>query len=484
METWISPLTMSIMALWLCTSVTVPAYSHRAPAAVSQSVETLGFITTADFNGDGKLDLAVADIDSGSVTVFLGDGSGGFSPAPGSPFPVGTTPVSIAVGDFGGDGKLDLAVANAGSANVTLLLGDGKGGFSPAPASPFAVGSGPRSLVAADFNGDGALDIAIANSMDGTVSVLLGDGMGGFAPCTGSPFAAGNNPLSVAAADFNGDGKPDVAVANQAGNNVTVLLNVFPARPGPTITNVQNAATLLTTIGQNSYMAIFGTNLSSTNPGRAWTSADFTTDPNGTLDMPRSLDGTSVMVGNVPAYVSYISSGQINIVSPGITGPDIPVVVTMNGKASLAFTANIESLRPSFFTWQPATSDVGKYLVAQHANYTNLGKIGLFPGAPSDFTTPAKPGETILLYGTGFGPTNPPIAQGIETDKIYPLAPTPTATLGNLPATVTFAGLIPTLSQVYQVNITIPPGTPDGDQTLVVKVNGAFSYQGLITVQQ
>ena len=103
---------------------------------------------------------------------------------------------------------------------------------------------------------------------------------------------------------------------------------------------------------------------------------------------------------------------------------------------------------------------------------------------PANFTTPAKPDETIQLYGTGFGPTSPLIANGIQTDKIYNLSPIPMATLNNQPATVTFAGLIPPLSQIYQVNVTIPPGTPDGDWPLVVTVGGIPSASGLITVQQ
>jgi uncharacterized protein (TIGR03437 family) len=108
----------------------------------------------------------------------------------------------------------------------------------------------------------------------------------------------------------------------------------------------------------------------------------------------------------------------------------------------------------------------------------------LFPGAPT-LTTPAKPGETIILYGTGFGPTSPAIAPGIETDdKLYPLVPTPTATFGSLPATVTFAGLTAGLSQVYQFDVTIPTNAPNGDSALVVTVNGTQSFSGLITVQQ
>ena len=201
--------------------------------------------------------------------------------------------------------------------------------------------------------------------------------------------------------------------------------------------------------------------------------------------MPASLDGTSVTVGGLPAYVYYVSSTQLNIITPSTAAPgnNIPVVVTVNGQPSAAFNVSLQNLAPAFFAWYPGTSDNGKYLIAQHLNYTNVGKTGLFPTAPANFTTPAQPGETIQLYGTGFGPTSPPIASGIATDKVYTLSPTPTATVGGLSAVVTFAGLIPPLSQVYQVDVTIPKDAPNGDLSLVVTVNGVNSFSGLITVQ-
>jgi len=182
-----------------------------------------GSVAVGDFNADGNLDLAVADSDDNNVTVLLGDGTGGFSAASGSPFPAGSDPQSVVVGDFNGDGKPDLAIANGGSSNVTVLLGNGTGGFAAAPGSPVPVGSGPRSLAVGDFNGDGKLDLAVANYNDNTVTVLLGDGMGGFT-ARGGPLRVGSNPSSAAVADFNGDGKPDLAVANYKDNTVTVLL--------------------------------------------------------------------------------------------------------------------------------------------------------------------------------------------------------------------------------------------------------------------
>jgi hypothetical protein len=112
-----------------------------------------------------------------------------FTPAPGSPFGVGDEPHSIASGDFNRDGKLDLATANISSDSVSLLFGNGAGTFAPAPS--FAVGDQPHSLVAGDFNRDLKLDLAVANSKDDTISVLLGNGAGGFREAAGSPLAAG-----------------------------------------------------------------------------------------------------------------------------------------------------------------------------------------------------------------------------------------------------------------------------------------------------
>ena len=282
----------------------------------------------------------------------------------------------------------------------------------------------------------------------------------------------------------------DVDITNDGGAEINILNAIgyernAQAAPPPLITSVLNGATGQSIMAASTYVAIYGTNLSTTSPGRTWTAADFTTNANQTFNMPTTLDGASVTVNGKPAYVEYISPAQLNIITPaiGATGSNIPVVVTSNQESSASFSVTIESLAPSLFAWDPGTADNGKYLIAQHANYTNVGKPGLFPTASPTFTTPAIPGETILLYGTGFGPTTPPIALGIETDKVYNLSPTPTATVGGIPAHVSFAGLIPPESQVYQFDVVIPANAPNGDVPLIVNVNGTPSFSGLITVQ-
>ena len=202
-------------------------------------------VAVGDFNGDGIQDLAAA---GGGVTVLLGNGSGGFSARSGSPFAGGADIVSVAVGDFNRDGVPDLALANDTSpGTVTVLLGDGSGGFGAAPGGPFATGFQPTSVAAGDFNGDGVEDLAVANMADSTVTVLLGNGSGGFSAASGSPFATGTHPLSIAVADFNGDGIEDIVTANYESNNVTVLLG----GKVPTISVLTTTSPLTVPFGQS-----------------------------------------------------------------------------------------------------------------------------------------------------------------------------------------------------------------------------------------
>src|ERR1043165_6776506 len=174
-------------------------------------------VAVGDFNGDGRADLALTNQTTSSVSVLLGDGMGGFLSA--NSFTVGADPLSVAVGDFNGDGHADLAVANRNSNTASVLLGDGTGGLGA--ARNFNTGTSPDGIVAADFNGDGKLDLVTSNAGTNDISVLLGDGAGNFGAATS--FNIGDSPNTVAAGDFNGDGNLDIVTANFS-NNVSVLL--------------------------------------------------------------------------------------------------------------------------------------------------------------------------------------------------------------------------------------------------------------------
>jgi len=268
-------------------------------------------IAVADFNGDFVPDLAIVNTGDNTVTVLLGNGKGGFTAVPDSSFAVGSAPVSVAAADFNKDGKNDLAIANSGDNSVTVLLGTGTGGFAAAAGSPFAVGKAPSSVVAVDFNGDSIPDLAIANSGDNTVTVLLGSGTGGFAPAAYSPLAVGTKPESVAVADFNGDGKPDMAIANSGDNSVTVLLNTYLA--GVPTPQMVSAATGTAPVSAGQIVAIYGANFA--NGATSATTVPPTelggVSANFTI---ANILGSPIFSGAMPLF--YVSPKQINAQVP------------------------------------------------------------------------------------------------------------------------------------------------------------------------
>jgi hypothetical protein len=175
-------------------------------------------VAIGDVNGDGKADLVTANVTAGTVSVLLGNGAGGFGAK--ADFATGADPFMAAIGDVNGDGKADLAVANPDFNTVSVLLGDGAGGFGA--ATDFATGTAPVAVTIGDVSGDGKPDLVASNINSNTVSVLLGDGAGGFG--ANAEFASGAGPRSAAIGDVSGDGKPDLVVANYGSSTVSVLL--------------------------------------------------------------------------------------------------------------------------------------------------------------------------------------------------------------------------------------------------------------------
>ncbi|MES9691332.1 VCBS repeat-containing protein [Bacillus toyonensis] len=176
-------------------------------------------ITSGDFNGDGNLDLAVAN--NSFVSILLGVGNDTFLPA--MNINIGDSPLlGILAADFNADGKLDLVVTNDTPSNVvSILLGNGDGTFQ-APTN-YVAETSPGQFVAADFNRDGILDLAVTNTLSSNVSIFLGNGDGTFQAAVN--FDVVQSPEVIIAADFNNDGAIDIAVPNYESNNVSVLLN-------------------------------------------------------------------------------------------------------------------------------------------------------------------------------------------------------------------------------------------------------------------
>jgi hypothetical protein len=212
-------LAVGFLALGLLPSILAP----KAPAQAQFSGPTnypvgslpLG-VAVGDFNGDGKQDLAVVNTGDQTVSILLGDGDGTFQPAVN--YPVPGAPGLLAVGDFNGDGKLDLAVAN-GSV-VSILLGNGDGTFQA--NVDYNAGGQTTSVYVADFNNDGKPDLLTPDIQDGTISVLPGNGDGTFQ--TPIVTAAQGAAPYVAIGDFNGDGRLDVATAAASSTTQGILI--------------------------------------------------------------------------------------------------------------------------------------------------------------------------------------------------------------------------------------------------------------------
>jgi FG-GAP-like repeat len=185
-----------------------------------------GPVMLADVNHDGHLDILVANVESETLTVLLGDGKGHFVAAPGAPIATGKEPNDIAVGDFNGDGNLDLLIANTGTPYLTILLGDGKGGFKASAHSPFKTLSDPHvhGVAVGDFNGDGKLDVVTDSWGNNQILMFAGDGKGNL-NLPGKIFNVGKRPYErLRVADFNKDGIPDVVTTDLGQNAVTILL--------------------------------------------------------------------------------------------------------------------------------------------------------------------------------------------------------------------------------------------------------------------
>jgi uncharacterized protein (TIGR03437 family) len=318
----------------------------------------------------------------------------------------------------------------------------------------------PAQTVSITNAGGGALSWTAASSNNYWLAIAPASGT---APGT---LSVSINPANLAAGTYAATVQvtasgPTTGGASGSPASIAITLVVQGTQPAPAITAVGNGGSFQPGVASATWLSIIGSNLSTST--YTWQTSDFV---NGML--PTSLEGVSATINGLPAFIEYISPTQINLLAPddAAAGP-VQIQVTAAQQASNSLTVQKTQFLPAFFT-----IDNGAYVAALHADYSLVGSSGLLPGVP---TRPAQPGETLLLYGTGFGPTNPalPTAQLVTTPAI--LANSVQVTIGGAIAPVTYAGLVE--SGTYQINVTVP-SLPNGDAPVVASIGGVSTYAG------
>jgi len=434
-----------------------------------------GTITLTDTAQCGGANAAATVVTLGSITL----GSAG-SATPGAGTLVVTSfpcvgPNSI-VGAYGGDSHYSAGVSAPLIETVVAQLTPTTIALS---TSPNPAAAGQSVTLAAQLN------YTVTQSMYPTGAVTFTDTTTGnvlgtanlqtsgsgvhvstSASITTSSLAAGAHTLQ-AAYPGNGLYGPSTSQYTQ------VIQGGGAAGPGIAANGVVNGASFQTGIAADSWVTILGTNLAPTTDN--WGNSVI----NGTL--PTTLDGVSVTMDGKFAYISYISPGQLNVLAPDLSpGPVTVTVTTPNGAASVSTgTASLYGLyAPAFFLW-PANQPV-----ATRTDFSSAAKSGSIAGA---VTVPAKPGDTIILSGTGFGPTNPaaPVGVVVPLGQIYTTATTPAVTINNVPAMVLSAVLAPGFAGLYQIAIQVPNTLTNGDWPIQASIGGVSSPSNvLLTVQQ
>jgi uncharacterized protein (TIGR03437 family) len=292
-------------------------------------------------------------------------------------------------------------------------------------------------------------------------------------------FVAGTDGIGVnysVIATLNAGDMLDFAVAPHGSDSNdstvfsgSVILTIAPvSSSAPSITAVSNAATGQPGVVPGGYVSIYGSNFAPAGFVDTWSKSVI----GGKL--PTALDSVTVSIGGQPAYIEAVTPNLINVLAPNLANGPIQVTVTTVAGTSAPFSAATQIAEPGLFAWP------GNQVVATHLDYSYAVQNGTF----STTTAPAKPGETIVLWGTGFGPTTPAAPSG----QVVPVGPYTlngvTVTMGGAPVAVLGTALTSGLAGVYQIAIQLPSSLPNGDYEIVAMVNGVRSPASvLITVQ-
>jgi len=436
-------------------------------------VPDLGFgvVTTGDFNGDGIPDLIAFQYFGGGATVLLGKGDGTFTAAATAP-PAGAFARSAIVGDFNLDGNVDLAIGYSGG--VTVLLGDGAGNFQTGPSGTIS-GSGV-GLVAGDFNHDGILDLAAATSYDGTISLYIGVGNGNFitAVPTLAPSQQFNNTQALIAADFNGDGRPDLALLQSGLDNASILITEPTETAVATVNSIApvGAGTHLVDAsypGDSNYPA----SISGTTSLTGAVALPVISPSSGTFSSAQSITITDATPG---AAIFYWASGAMT------THGFVPYTGPVPLEGSGALTIQAYATENGYVASQTASATLTANFPAAATPLFSLA-AGSYSDAQSVTISDSSPGATIYYTFDGSTPTtgsnvysSPVSVSATETVKAIATAPGYTK---SAVATATY-----TINQLTTPIITWPvPGSIvygtalDGSQlNAMANVPGTFVY--------
>lgn len=363
-------------------------------------------IDSADLNGDGSVDLIVANQTDGTVSVLTGNGDGTFA-APQS-WTAGAAPSAIAAADYNNDGLPDVAVAVHGGGAILLLISDGNGGFLP--ANVIASGVSPSSLKAGDWNGDGAIDLAFADDSTNSLGIVLANLDGSYRSPVAYPV--GSAPGTLIAGDFNGDGISDIAVGNQADSSVSLLLGSANGTFAPSsLWNVAGASALAAA----DFNRDGRLDLASAGPGApqlsvlnqvaaaalSATTASFTDQKVGTNSSPQTIILTNT--GSAALTFSGLTvSGAASTDYAAGSNCGSTILPGANCSITITFTPTVSGTRAAILS-VATNSPGGPLTVALQGNGTapavTLSTSSLSYGVQLLNTT--SPGQSVTLTNTG-----------------------------------------------------------------------------------
>ncbi|MGZ3863317.1 MAG: FG-GAP-like repeat-containing protein, partial [Bacteroidia bacterium] len=447
---------------------------------------------SADLNSDGKIDIVTTNPNTSDISVLLGDGVGGFGTPNNISTGPGTQPQMIALADFDGDGKLDVATANAGTNSISILIGNGTGSFGSVANYTISGANGTTGIAAGDFNGDSKSDVVVTNTASGDLAVMLNSGTGTFP--TSTSYTAGTAPFNVICNDFNNDSYTDLAVTNYSSGNVSVLLGNGSGGFGATanfavgiqpkritsadFNNDGNLDIIASNYGSADFSVLLGNGTGSfssaiTNavPAFAIATGDFNAD--GQLDLAGAAIGTSnlyIMLGNgtgafaSPSNFATGGSGGCFILSADYDSDSKPDVAIINQTSndisallSTTFTISVSGINTICdgsstnlvgngavnYNWSTGgTANNENFSPNVTTSYTLTGDNGAGCTAIQEFTVIVNPlpavtiggggsiclGGTTIITAAGASAYSWMPATGLNSVTIYNPAASPTVT--------------------------------------------------------